>query len=576
MVEAVDVLIVGAGPVGLSLAIELGSRGIACQVVERNDRVGYSPRAKTTNVRTREHLRRWGIADALRAASPMPHDYPSTVVFATRMDGWPLARFENALNGSRERNNLYSEEAQWVPQYILEEVLRQHAASLPGVSVSFNTELVSFIETGDRVLSDLRDRTTGVMRQAGSAYLVGADGARSAVRERIGAAMVGKGALANNYSIIFRAPDLAGRHQLGRAIMYWMVNEEVPSLLGPMDDAGLWFFMATRLAGKADPSTVDPAELIRRGTGLRNLAVEIVGTDPWTAHQLIADRYATARVLLAGDACHLHPPFGGFGMNMGIGDAVDIGWKLAATLQGWGGPGLLASYQQERRPVHEWTIAESVANYALVGNQLVRPAIEEPGPVGEATRCEVAEIIKATKVREFKTLGIVLGCRYAGSPVIVDDGSAPPVSDSVLYVPSAHPGCLAPHLWLADGSSLYDHFGAGFSLLVTEDGHDGAVRAFREAAGQVRMPLQEVRPGDGRLRARYDAPLALVRPDQHVAWRGSAAPADVAALLDVVRGAATHPASAREGPAAAARTGVGRDPQAGLAQSSAWRSPRHI
>lgn len=545
MAEGMGVLIVGAGPVGLSLAIELGMRGIRCRVAERNDRVGYSPRAKTTNVRTREHLRRWGIADALRAASPMPPDYPSTVVFATRMDGWLLARFENALNGSRERNNLYSEEAQWVPQYTLEEVLRQHAASLPGVSVSFNTELVSFDEGADGVCSRLRNRTTGATEEVQSTFLAGADGARSSVRDGISARMTGKGALASNYSIIFRAPGLARRHPLGPAIMYWMVNEDVPSLLGPMDGEGLWFFMATRLPGNVDPATVDPAALIRRGTGLHDLEIEVVGTDPWTAHQLIADRYATARVLLAGDACHLHPPFGGFGMNMGIGDAVDLGWKLAATLQGWGGAGLLASYQAERRPVHEWTVAEAVANYALVGNQLVRPALEDPGPVGEATRNEVAETIRATKVREFKTLGLVLGCRYAGSPLIVGDGSAPPVSDSVLYVPSAHPGCLAPHLWLADGSSLYDHFGPGFSLLVTEDGHEAAAGAFQDAAQGVGMPLRVVRPGDPRLRARYQAPLALIRPDQHVAWRGDAAPADVRGLLDVVRGAAHGPTDAR-------------------------------
>lgn len=534
MIEAVDVLIVGAGPVGLSLAIELGTRGVACHVIERNDRVGYSPRAKTTNVRSREHLRRWGIADTLRAASPMPPDYSSTVVFATRMSGWPLARFENALNGSRERNNLYSESAQWVPQYTLEEILRRHASSLPGVSVSFNTELVSFVETEEGVVSDLKDRTTGAVRQVGSPYLVGADGARSAVRDRIGAAMTGPGALASNYSVIFRAPGLAARHRLGEAIMYWMVNDDVPSLLGPMDDAGLWFFMATRLAG-VDPSTVDPVALIRRGTGIADLEVEVVGTDPWTAHQLIADRYGTARVLLAGDACHLHPPFGGFGMNMGIGDAVDIGWKLAATLQGWGGPSLLASYEQERRAVHEWTIAESVANYAYVGNQLVQPAIEDPGLVGDATRREVSEVIEATKVREFKTLGLVLGYRYAGSPIIVDDGSAPPVSDSVLYVPSAHPGCLAPHLWLADGSSLYDHFGTGFTLLVTA-GDATVGGTFVAAAAERSVPLKVVAPGDARLQGRYGARFALIRPDQHVAWRGDAIPEDLPGLLGHVTG----------------------------------------
>lgn len=542
----VDVLIAGAGPVGLSLAIELGVRGVRCQVIERNDRVGYSPRAKTTNVRTREHLRRWGIADALRAASPMPPDYPSTVVFATRMSGWPLARFENALNGGREPNNMYSEEAQWVPQYTLEEVLRQHASSLPGVSISFNTELASFTETGDGVVSEARDRAAGAVREIRSAFLVGADGARSAVRERIGAAMVGRGALASNYSIIFRAPELAERHGLGPAIMYWMVNEDMPSLLGPMDGAGLWFFMATRLAGDVDPRTVDPVELIRRGTGLHGLAVEVVGTDAWTAHQLIADRYATARVLLAGDACHLHPPFGGFGMNMGIGDAVDLGWKIAATVQGWGGPALLASYEAERRPVHERTIAEAVANYALVGNQLVQPGIEDPGPVGAATRFEVSEIINATKVREFKTLGIVLGYRYDGSPVIVDDGSTPPVSDPILYVPSAHPGCLAPHLWLEDGSSLYDHFGPGFTVLVTA-GEASDAHAFVAAAAERGVPLTVLAPGNARLPGRYAARFALIRPDQHVAWRGDTVPDDVSGLLGQVTGHAFSKQPARDG-----------------------------
>ena len=530
MDDAVDVLIAGAGPVGLSAAIELGRRGVSCLVIERNDRVGYSPRAKTTNVRTREHLRRWGIADALRAASPMSPDYPSTVVFATRMNGPELARFENALNGSRTRNNLYSEEAQWVPQYVLEEVLRQHATSLPGVTVAFNTELVAFAESGDRVVSEVKDVTTGATRRTQSAYLIGADGARSFVRDAIGATMVGEGASFRNYSIIFRSPELASRHRHGQAIMYWMVNEDVPSLLGPMDEEGLWTFMATKLPGNVDPASVDPVDLVRRGTGLADLPIEVVGTDPWVAHRLVADSYAKGRVYLAGDACHLHPPFGGFGMNMGIGDAVDLGWKLAATLQGWGGPDLLATYEDERRPVHERTIAEAVFNYGAVANQLVRPGLEEPGPVGEATREEIGEVIRATKVREFKTLGVVLGMRYADSPIVVSDGSEPPPEHFMLYTPSAHPGCLAPHLWLRDGSSLYDHFGDGFTLLVTDgEARDG--EALAAAARARHVPLAVVAPGDARLKPRYGARFALIRPDQHVAWRGDMLPADTDGLL---------------------------------------------
>jgi len=531
----IDVLVAGAGPVGLSLAIELGQRGISCLAVERNDRVGYSPRAKTTNVRTREHLRRWGIAETLRQASPIPPDYPPRIVFATRMAGPLLAQFDNAFNGSRARNELYSEEAQWVPQYTLEEVLRVHASSLPGVEVAFDTELRHLEQTSEGVAAEVVHGPSGTVRRVRSRYLVGADGARSFVRRALGIRMAGDRGVAKNYSIIFRAPDLAARHPHGPAIMYWMVNADVPALLGPMDQHGLWFFMATKLANDVDPASVDPAGLVRRGTGLADLDVEIVHTDPWLAHSLIADSYSCGRVFLAGDACHLHPPFGGFGMNMGIGDAVDLGWKLAARLQGWGGPGLLGTYERERRPVHERTIRESMANYATLGNQLVRPTIEEAGPAGDAARREVGDLILATKVREFRTLGLVLGARYSGSPILVPDGTEPPAGHFMHYVPSAFPGCLAPHLWLQDGSSLYDHFGSGFTLLATDGETGGAEAIARHAAGRG-VPLKVLAPHDDRLGPLYAARFALIRPDQHVAWRGDLIPQDPGSLLDRVTG----------------------------------------
>ena len=531
----VDVVIAGAGPVGLALAIELGQRGVSCLAVEQNDRVGYSPRAKTTNVRTREHLRRWGIADALRAASPIPPDYPPDVVFATRMGGPALARFENAFNGRRVRSELYSEEAQWVPQYTLEEVLRAHAVGLPGVDIRLGTKVAGFRQDDSGVSVELSDAGNGGVASVRCAYLVGADGARSTVREAIGATMAGdERAVFGNYSIVFRAPGLARRHWHGQAIMYWLVNPDVPALLGPMDMDGLWFLMATKLPGNVDPATVDAVEMIRKATGLPDLAIEIVRGDPWVARSLIADRYRRGRVFLAGDACHLHPPFGGFGMNMGIGDAVDLGWKLAATVQGWGG-GLLDSYEHERRPVHQRTMDEAAANYATVGNELVSPGIEEDGPYGDDVRRDVGNAILASKLREFSTLGLVLGADYHGSALVVADGTEPPFREAVRYVPSASPGCLAPHLWLADGSSLYDGFGAGFTLLVTA-GDASAASGIAEAAGELGIPLTVLAPADERLRPLYQARYVLIRPDQHVSWRADVAPRDAAPLLRHVTG----------------------------------------
>lgn len=532
----IDVVIVGAGPVGLSLAIELGSRGVSCLVIEKNDRVGYNPRAKTTNVRSREHMRRWSIADKLRAASPFPDDYPANVVFATRLNGPEICRFENAFNASPARNNLYSEGAQWVPQFIVEQVLRDHAVSLPSITVRFECQFESMREAKDRVIVTLRDLPDGKPAEVSCAYLVGADGARSSVRTQIGAKMHGPGGALRNVNIVMRVPGLERMHAHGPAVHYWMVNADVPSLMGPLNGGDLWYFIAPKVDGAGVPDEAACKDMIRKSTGL-DIDPEIVAVDPWIARSLIADNYSKGRVFLAGDSCHLHPPFGGFGMNMGIGDAVDLGWKIAATLQGWGGPRLLDSYAAERRQVHERTIAEATSNYSTVGGQLVQPGLEDAGEAGDATRREAAEIIRATKVREFKTLGVVLGYRYLDSPVIARESGEPPPQTTTLYTPSAYPGCLAPHIWLKDGRSLYDLFGQDFTLLVLS-GEDTAnsIEAFRTSAAAVSIPLTIAVPGDARLQRRYEAKLALIRPDQHVAWRGDCAPENVEALLGLVTG----------------------------------------
>ena len=531
------VLIVGAGPVGLSLAIELGQRGVPCLVVERNARVGFAARAKTTNVRTREHLRRWGIADKLRAASPLGLDYPSNVVFVTRLAGHPLARFENAFSCAPGRSPLYSEHAQWIPQYTLEEVLREHAQSLPAVELRFNTELRGFEQTGASVQAQLRELSTSQDSLVEADYLVGADGARSTVREAIGARMQGEYGLSRNYNIVFRAPGLAQAHQHGPAIMYWQVNNDIPSLIGPMDSGDTWFFMPTKLPPESQRSNLDAVAMIRQATGL-DLPYEVLSTDEWVASRLLADRYRDRRVFLAGDACHLHPPFGGYGMNMGVADGVDLGWKLAAVLQGWGGEALLDSYVAGRRPVHEMVLEEAVTNHATLGNHLSADGIEADTEAGAQLRQEIGARIQALKLREFATLGVVLGYRYEASPVIVGDGTPAPAPDFLNYVPSSRPGGLAPHAWLHDGSSLYDHFGPGFTLLATQSASVEDLQRAAKEAGDCGLQLSVVTPLEGAVSQLYPTRYTLIRPDQHVAWRGDAWPADGMALLKQISGRA--------------------------------------
>jgi 2-polyprenyl-6-methoxyphenol hydroxylase-like FAD-dependent oxidoreductase len=533
-----DVLIIGAGPVGLALAIELGHRSISCLVVERNERVGYAPRAKTTNARTRELFRRWGIANDLRRASPLGMNYPSNVIFCTRLSGYELMRFENAFYCAPGRNPLYSEHSQWVPQYTVEEVMRAHAMTLPSVQIIFNTELLESIQDHEQVVSGIKDRKSNETYQVHSKYVVGADGSRSRVREQIGAEMVGEQGLSKNYNIVFKAPGLDKAHQLGPAIMYWHVNKDAPGLIGPMDK-DRWFFMPTGVANDKKFDLNSSVDLIKKSTGI-DLPYEVLSSDEWIASRLIATKYQDRRIFLAGDACHLHPPFGGYGMNMGIADGFDLGWKIAANLQGWGGPTLLDSYEIERRQVHDLVMNEAVANHTVLGNQLFQDGLEDPGAEGDLLRQTTGKRIELSKIREFYTLGIILGYRYEHSPVIEYDGLPYAPSDYINYVPSSRAGCLAPHAWLNDGTSLYDHFGAGLTLLVSDVDTDDQAQELLASATNEGIPLKILRPSESGIGNLYPHRFTIIRPDQHVAWRGDDLPKNHVAFLSYFLGIKMH------------------------------------
>jgi hypothetical protein len=304
-----------------------------------------------------------------------------------------------------------------------------------------------------------------------------------------------------NFNMVFRAPGLAERMPHGPAVHYWVVNRETPGLVGRMDLNETWW---TILMGvDAERGMRDPHRLIHGLIGA-DIDVEVISTDPWTARMLLADTYQTDRVFLVGDAAHQNPPWGGHGFNTGIGDAVNVGWKLAAALQGWGGPELLRSYEAERRPIARQTIDIARANMSVLSIDLTS-LLDDPAAIRRA------------KDSEFHSLGLVLGYSYDESPVVAPDGSAAPSHDPVNYQPSARPGARLPHTWLSDGRSLYDVLGRDMTLLRLRADVD--VAPLVAAAPQVGVPMAVVDVSQVGLSDRYAASLLLVRPDQHVAWR---------------------------------------------------------
>jgi 2-polyprenyl-6-methoxyphenol hydroxylase-like FAD-dependent oxidoreductase len=513
--QETEVLIVGGGPVGLSAAVELGRQGVQCLIVEPRLAVSrLRPRAKTTNVRTMEHFRRWGLAERIREVAPLKVGWSQEVVFCTTLLGHEVTRFTNCLGLSPQRSNLYAEAGQQIAQPLVEEVLREAVADLEACQLCLGWSLHTLQQRDDGVQATIVNEL-GDQRQIEASYMLGCDGSRSMVRSAIGAHYVGTSDSRPNFGLVFRAPGLAERQPHGPAVHYWVLNPARPGVMGRMDLEDQWWIIANGVP--AEIGQTNPHALISGLVGTR-IEAEVLGTDPWTARMLLADRYRSGRVFLVGDAAHLNPPWGGHGFNTGIGDAVNIGWKLAAVLEGWGGENLLASYEAERRPVAAQTIQEAAANMRVLAPELGNPEMMTPSLAGEQARSLAAQTIQAAKDREFHSLGLVLGYQYDASPVIVDDGT-PPLPVGQDYLPAARPGARLPHLWLPDGASLYDRLGNGLTLLRLRD--DAEVAPFIESAAARRVPLTVLELRSQAHEERYGASLLLVRPDQHVTWRGT-------------------------------------------------------
>jgi len=533
-VTETSVLIAGGGPVGLGLAVDLGRRGVPCIVVERNDGVIRHPRATAENARTMEFFRRWGIADAVKNAGAPP-DFPHTVLYVTNLNGFEIARFDRAAHGGKQAAETSPERPQRVNQLWLDPILQELAASLPSVSLRYGCEFTAFIERDDRIVASV---TAGDSREEiAASYLIDCTGIRGAVRRSLGVEMEGRAGLDYNLSIFFKLPELWTYHDKGKAALHFFVDANgIKRNLIQLDGRELWRFGVCDQTLYEHPELADVGTLLAEAIG-RPVPFELIGVSPWTAHDLVATSYGTRRVFFAGDAAHLNPPDGGFGLNTGMGDAVDLGWKLSAVLAGWASPGLLASYESERRPVAARNVRQSTENHLRAAHMAIEPTIAEDSPAGAAARGALGDHIRRVQGRTFISDGTALGYVYDGSPVICPDGTPPPEDTIMEYHPTSRPGARAPHAWLADGRSIIDLFGTSYVLLrfgSEAPSADPLAAAFRQRG----VPVRVESIGDPATSALYEKRLVLVRPDGHVAWRADAIPERPDRIVDVVRGAA--------------------------------------
>lgn len=534
-IEETDaVVIVGAGPIGLGVSLELALRGVRSIVLENRAReTHYAMRSNLTNVRSMEHFRRWGIADRLRANDPIDAEFKRDVTWVTGLNGHVVVNFDGAFDFSTVP--FASEVPEWAPNTAIEKTMQDEAQTRDEIELRFECEVTAITQDAETVSITYTDREAGE-RTLRAPYLVAADGSRSMIRRQLGVKLEGVPDLVQSSIWLIEAPDLIERSTVGRSSFYFFINEHRDAALMIVQDSdkGRYMFMVLPASDGSDPGDWEATrEILYRNIGFE-FPVEPVAGGHVRVHSLIAPQFDHGRVFLAGDAAHLISPMGGFGMNIGIGDAADLGWKLAAATQGWGGANLLASYGIERGEAVRWIQQECIDNTAILAPELVEDGISEDGPSGDEVRARVAERILIEKTKEFISTGAQLGYRYSQSPIIVPDGEGPALS-MAEYVPSSCPGSRAPHVWLADGSSLYDHFGVGFTLIKLDS---QVVTAELESAAAKRgVPLEVYVTDEPEMVELYETKLALVRPDQHIAWRGDTIPDDPLGLIDIVRGA---------------------------------------
>jgi len=542
------IIIVGGGPVGMVLALNLAALGTPSILIDREMEPRWHPKGSTQNSRTMEHYRRLGIVESIRSVG-LPRNLRTDVVYFTSLAGYELARIAMPTEEEKlQRRAAASADDQVVEpifrcnQMHAEAELFRHVQACALIDARYGWECRDWREDADGVTAEIENLRSGRRETVRGRYLAGCDGGHGIVREKLGVGYQGDAPQLQAYlggpmvSSYLRAPALAEIAR-GNWWQYWVVNTHIRSNIVAVDGQTEFLFNTRLERADQTPDEAMVARAFRNSIG-HDIPVEFISHGTWTAGQaFVAERFGAGRVWMAGDAVHLFTPTGGFGMNTGIDDAANLGWKLAAMVQGWGGPQLLPSYEAERRPIAFRNTGASKALARNVGATPVRPEIGEASAAGEAARRDAGQYLSGGGV-EFASLGVQLGARYDASPIVIHD-TAPPADDLVTYRPSSVPGGRTPHVWIGTGrgagDSLFDGLGAGFTVLrlgPRPPKADRLLAAFAERG----VPVKTLDVQGAVARDLYERDLVVVRPDQHVAWRGNADPTDAAGVVAQVTG----------------------------------------
>ncbi len=544
MIET-EVLVVGAGPVGLTLAIDLAWRGIKVTVVETRS-AGEPPNVKCNQVsaRSMEVYRRLGLAKKLRE-SGLPMDYRIDVVTCTSVTGIELSRLslpssKGRLTGEKGLDSSWPtpEPSHRINQTYFEPILFAHAAAQDNIRILNRTMFKSYEQNDDKIISTVRSLDSDNTTIIASKFMVGCDGGSSKIRKMIGGSFTGVPEIQRVQSTYIHAPALMKMLGPKPAWMYFTLNPRRCGTVIAIDGKDNWNIHNFLYNGEPTYNSVDRDWAIREILGVgSDFQYDVISKEDWMGRRLVSDKFRDRRAFICGDAGHIWIPAAGYGMNAEIADAADLAWMIAGVIEGWAEPAILDAYQAERQPITEQAskIITDVALRVMKQRREITPEIEEEGPIGDETRARIGKEAHELELQQQCAAGLNFGYFYANSPIIAYDGEPHPSYSVHEFTQSTVPGCRTPHLWMAPSVSLYDQLGPYFTMIRTDPAISVAGILAAAKLREVPLAVLDVQPLEAK--STYSRKLTLVRGDQHIAWRGDKEPSEPMKLIDLIRGA---------------------------------------